>query len=207
MPQTACQTPTPMGGQIIIHAHTRVGTGISLYRPGDGPLSSTDHWVSLCSCSSAPSLHPCQGLSGLRTTCPLRRISALSLSLPPCYLQPLTAQRGLGVWGQGDPLNLTFAAYRAGASLSCALVNNSPGARNRGSPSSPGTSPTPSPGDPARLPLRHCPLVCLGPFPRAVTPLPPIPLQPASPLPPQPCPPVPLMQVHCIRHRECGWLG
>ena len=51
------------GGRIIIHSHTRVGTGISLYRPCDGPLTSTDHWVSYCSCPSAPipgvkRLHP-----------------------------------------------------------------------------------------------------------------------------------------------------
>ena len=45
------------------------------------------------------------------------------------------------------------------------------------------------PAVPARLPLRHCPLVCLVPFPRADTPLPPIPLQPAPPLPPPPHPP------------------
>ena len=36
--------PTASGGRINIHSHTRVGTGISLYRPGDGPLSSTDNW-------------------------------------------------------------------------------------------------------------------------------------------------------------------
>ena len=51
------------GGRIIIHSLTRVGTGISLYRPCDGPLTSTDHWVSYCSCPSAPipgvkRLHP-----------------------------------------------------------------------------------------------------------------------------------------------------
>ena len=55
--------------------------------------------------------------------------------------------------------------------------------------------------------LRNRPLVCLVPFPRAVTPLPPIPLQPAPPLPPPSHPPVPLVQIHCIRYRGCGWLG
>ena len=41
--------PFIRGGRIIIYSHTRVGTGISLYRLSDGPLFSTDNWIALCS--------------------------------------------------------------------------------------------------------------------------------------------------------------
>ena len=85
---------------MIIHSHTRVGTGISLYRPGDGPLSSTDHWVSICSCSSAPSLQSCQGLSGLRTACPPRQQGFQHYPLPPAH----PAQQG---WGGGFGVRAT----------------------------------------------------------------------------------------------------
>ena len=54
-----------------IHSLTRVGMGISLYRPSDGPLSSTDYWFALCSSCISSSLQPCQGLSDLHTACPL----------------------------------------------------------------------------------------------------------------------------------------
>ena len=85
------------GGRIIIHSLTRVGTGISLYRPGDGPLTSTDHWVSICSCSSAPSPglkrhsyrvhpgphnYPLAFLSPLLPTVPLIAFPVPLLSLP-----------------------------------------------------------------------------------------------------------------------------
>ena len=157
------------GGRIIIHLLTRVGTGISLYRPGDGPLTSTDHWVSNCSCSSAPS-------PGLKR--PAYRVPPGFPNYPSAF----------------QPLLLPTAPLVAFPMPLLSL------------PQGPEPEPLagPSPGDPARLPLRHCPLVCLVPFPRAVTPLPPIPLQPAPPLPPPSHPPVPLVQIHCIRYRGCG---
>ena len=84
------------GGRIIIHSLTRVGTGISLYRPCDGPLTSTDHWVSYCSCSSAPTpgvkrLHP-RAPRDLDYTCPsLLSLLSQARSRAPCqpYLPSL----------------------------------------------------------------------------------------------------------------------
>ena len=142
------------GGRIIIHSLTRVGTGISLYRPGDGPLTSTDHWVSNCSCSSAPS-------PGLKR--PAYRVPPGFPNYPLAFQPSLLPTAPLVAF----PLPLQSL------------------------PQGPEPEPLagPSPGDPARLPLRPCPLVCLVSFPRAVTPLPPIPLQPAPPSPPRPDPP------------------
>ena len=51
-------------------SHPR-GHGVSLYRPSDGPLSSTDNWLAICSLFVSSSLQTCQGLSDLPITCPL----------------------------------------------------------------------------------------------------------------------------------------
>ena len=59
-----------------------------------------------------------------------------------------------------------------------------------------------SPAVPARLPLRHCPLVCLVPFPLAVTRSLP---SPFSPPPPSPLPPIP--PSHWCRYTAYGTGG